>query len=128
MALENIGPSGLWNRFKDDWLVTRQASRLFVASTILALALTPVFLGMGVTANMPLWMRIPWGILGIVGPLAVFFLWIGMWRYWVRVDDSAVYAKRLWFLILLLGFWYGSCIYCYFVYLPQVMRTRRSAE
>jgi hypothetical protein len=128
MALENIGPSGLWNRFKDDWLITRQASSLFLASTILALALTPAFLGTGVTANVPLWMRIPWGILGIVGPLAVCFLWLGMWRYWVRIDDSAAYAKRLWFVILLLGFWYGSCLYCYFVYLPQVMRTRRNAE
>lgn len=126
MALENIGPSGLWNRFKDDWLITRQAARLFFVSTILVLALTPVFLGRVVTTNMPLWMRVPWGILGIVGPLALFFLWIGMWRYWVRVDDSKAYAKRLWFLILLLGFWYGSCLYCYFVYLPQVMRRSRS--
>ena len=112
--------------FKGEWLITRQAARLFFASTFLVLALTPVFLGRGVTADMPLWMRIPWGILGVVGPLAVFFLWIGMWRYWAVVDDSKVYGKRLWFLILLLGFWYGSCLYCYLVYLPQVMRGGRS--
>jgi hypothetical protein len=126
MTFENIGPSRLWNRFKDDWLATRQAARLFFASTILVLAMTPVFLGRVVTTNMPLWMRIPWGIFGMVGPIALFFLWIGMWRYWVRVDDSKAYAKRLWFLILLLGFWYGSCLYCYFVYLPQVIRSNRS--
>ena len=126
MTLQKIGPSGLWNMFKDDWLITRPAARLFLASTFLVLALTPVFLGRVVTTNMPLWMRIPWGILGVVGPFALFFLWIGMWRYWVRVDNSRVYSKRLWFLILLLGFWYGSCIYCYFVYLPQVMRASRS--
>ena len=123
MTLEKIGPMGLWNRFRDDWLITPQAAGLFFASTILVLALTPVFLGDVITANMPLWKRIPWSILGVVGPLALFFLWIGMWRYWARVDDSRAYAKRLWFLILLVGLWYGSCLYCYFVYLPQVMRT-----
>jgi hypothetical protein len=36
---------GVLNRFKDDWLVTRQAAKLFFASTICVLALTPVFLG-----------------------------------------------------------------------------------
>jgi hypothetical protein len=56
---------------------------------------------------------------------ALLFLWFGMWAYWVRLDDSKTYSKRLWFLVLLLGFWYGSCLYCYFVYFPQVIRRNR---
>ncbi len=126
MPLENIGPSGVWNSFKDDWLSTRQAARLFFASTIFVLALIPVSRGLVDPARMMLWMRVPLIIFAMVGTLALLFLWIGMWKYFARVDDSSGYAKRLWFLILLVGFWYGSCLYCYFVYLPQVMRRNRT--
>jgi hypothetical protein len=117
----------LWNRFKDDWLITRQAARLFVVSTLLVLALTPVFLGKIDTQTMPFWTRLPWGILGILGPIALFFLWFGMWRYWVRIDNSSVWIKRMWFVVLLVGFWWGSCLYCLLVYLPQVLRRSRVA-
>ena len=110
------------NWFKDEWLATHQAGRLFLVSTFLVLALTPVFLGRIDTSTMSFWTRLPWGILGILGPIALFFLWLGMWRYWVRLDNSKVWAKRAWFVILLFGFWWGSCVYCYFVYLPQVFR------
>ena len=122
MRLQNIGPSGVWNSFKDDWLISPQAARLFFASTIFVLALIPVARGMVDPARMMLWERIPLTIFAMVGTLAHLFLWIGMWKYFARVDGSKVYEKRLWFLILLFGFWYGSCLYCYFVYLPQVMR------
>jgi len=112
----------LWSRFKDEWLITRHAAKLFVVSTFLVLALTPVFLGKIDTKTMPFWTRLPWGILGVLGPIALFFLWFGMWRYWVRIDNSKVWIKRIWFLVLLVGFWWGSCLYCFFVYLPQVFR------
>jgi hypothetical protein len=125
MLFEDIGPSGVWRSFKEDWLITPRAARLFFASTIFVLALIPVFQGRVDPATLALWMRISLTIFGMVGTLALLFLWIGMWRYWARVDDSRVYAKRLWFLILLFGFWYGSCFYCYFVYLPQVTRRNR---
>jgi len=115
----------VWNWFKDDWLTTRQAARVFLVSTFLVLALTPVLLGKIDTKAMSLWARLPWGILGILGPIALFFLWFGMWRYWVRIDNASKWAKRMWFLVLLFGFWWGSCVYCYFVYLPQVFRRTR---
>jgi hypothetical protein len=35
----------IWTWFQDDWLITRQAAKLFVLSTVLVLALIPVFLG-----------------------------------------------------------------------------------
>jgi hypothetical protein len=112
----------IWTWFKDEWLITRQAAKLFFLSTLLVLALTPVFLGKIDTNTMSFWARLPWGILGILGPIALFFLWFGMWRYWVRIDRSGRWAKRMWFVVLLLGFWWGSCLYCFFAYLPQVSR------
>ena len=67
-----------------------------------------------------------WLITGGISALGMLFLWVGMWRYWILYDDSNVYAKRRWFLVLLVGFWYGSCLYYFFAYLPQVRRARRS--
>ena len=116
----------IWNWFKDEWLITRQAGKLFFTSALLVLAMTPVFLGRIDTAKMAFWERLSWGILGVIGPIGLFFLWFGMWRYWVRIDRSGPWAKRMWFVVLLIGFWWGSCPYCFFVYLPQVYRRVRS--
>ena len=117
----------IWNWFKDEWLVTRQAVKLFFLSTLLVFALTPVLLGKIDTSTMSFWARLPWGILGILGPIALFFLWFGMWRYWVRIDRSGRRAKRTLFVVQLLGFWWGSCLYCFFVYLPQIARREKNA-
>ena len=115
----------IWTWFKDDWLVTRQAAKLFLASTFLVLGLIPVFLGVVDTTRMSFWARLPWAILGVLAPVALFFLWFGVWRYWVRMDHSGAWPKRMWFVALLVGFWWASCAYCYFVYLPQVFRRSR---
>jgi len=56
----------IWTWFKDEWLITRQAAKLFFLSTLLVLALTPVFLGKIDTNTMSFWARLPWGILGIL--------------------------------------------------------------
>ena len=115
----------IWDWYKDEWLVGRQAARLFLVSALLVLAMTPVFLGKVNTAKMAFFERLPWGILGVLGPIALFFIWIGMWRYWVRIDPSGLWTKRMWFVLLLVGFWWGSCLYCFFVYLPQTYRRSR---
>ena len=57
-----------------------------------------------------------------IGLLGIFF---GMWRYWAKIDDSKKWIKRASFVLLLLGFWWGSAIYCFIVYLPQVRRRQR---
>ena len=111
----------IWTWFKDEWLVTRQAALLFLLSTFLVLGLIPLFLGVVDTTTMAFWARLPWGILWTLGPIALFFLWFGMWRYWVRIDHSSTRTKRMWFVILLVGFWWGSCLYCLFLYLLEVM-------
>ena len=110
---------------RNDWLISRLSTALFFVSAVLVIAMTPVFLGLD-TTKMTFWQRLPWGILGIVGPLGIIFLWLGMWRYWVRLDNSKVWIKRISFIVLLLGFWWGSCLYYFFAYLPQVIRRRRA--
>ncbi len=114
-----------WKGMADDWLMSSGVAKLFFASTFLVFALFPVLQGWIDLTKMAFWMRISWTILGVLGTCALLFLWFGMWVYWVRLDDSKKSSKRLWFLVLLFGFWYGSCVYCYFIYLPQVIRRRR---
>jgi hypothetical protein len=125
MRYDSWGPLKLFNRFKDDWIVTRQAAGLFLLSTILVIASAPIFEGHVDIEKMSLWARLPLTTLVIAGIVAIFFLWIGMWRYWVRIDESKAWMKKLSFVVLLLGFWYGSCVYCLAVYLPQVLRKER---
>jgi hypothetical protein len=116
----------IWTWYKDSWLVTRGAANLFLIATVAVIALTVLLLfGKTDTNAMSLAARLPVALLGVVGPLALFFLWFGMWRYWVRLDRSSAWTKRFWFLVLLVGFWWGSCLYCCFVYTPQVLRRTR---
>jgi uncharacterized BrkB/YihY/UPF0761 family membrane protein len=127
MRLERRGifwfPSS-WLR--DDWLISQTVALLFLLSTGLVVLSTPVFLGRLDTATMSFWQRLPWGILGIAGPPGILFLWLGMWRYWFRHDESKPSVKRFWFVVLLIGFWFASCVYCFFVYLPQVIQRRKA--
>jgi hypothetical protein len=118
---------GLGDRFSDDWIVTPQAAKLFLLCCVCVLMLTPIFFGLVNVDQMSYWARLPWGILGIVGAVAIFFLWIGMWRYWARLDRSNLWIKRASFVVLLFGFWYGAIIYCALVYFPQVRRNWRPA-
>lgn len=39
---------------------------------------------------------------------------------WMRLDKSKALRKRIWFVILLIGFEYGSVLYYFCVYRPQV--------
>lgn len=110
----------------DDWIKSPRAAKLFLASTFLVLALVPWFEGwIAPATKMALWLRIFWAIFGTVGATGLSFLFYGMWWYWVRLDESKKLLKGMRFLILLFGFWFGSCVYCYFVYLPQVIRRNR---
>lgn len=110
----------------DDWLISPIASKAFLFCTICVVALTPFFMGSIDTTKMTFWQRLPWGTLGLVGGPAIIFLWFGMWRYWMRVDHSNALSKRAWFLVLLLGFWWGSALYNLCVYLPQTIRRKRN--
>jgi hypothetical protein len=98
-----------------------RADRLvvFAIASILIVPFTLLVAKFGDPSRMTAWKRIPLGLIFFVGPILILFLWLGMWLYWARVDASRVAVKRFWFVILLLGFWYGSAAYCLAVYLPQ---------
>lgn len=64
------------------------------------------------------------GMIGAAGGVTIYYT---MWFYWREMDASKPGKKRLWFFVLLLGLWYGSCMYFYFVYRPQVAALRKEA-
>jgi hypothetical protein len=121
MRFDQIGPFAFLDSFRDDWIVSRQAARLFLVSVPFILALTPFLFGWVNFTRMTIWMQIAGGVVGVTGPIASFFLWLGMWRYWMRLDRSKALRKRMWFVILLIGFEYGSVLYYFCVYRPQVI-------
>ena len=114
-----------WKRLFDNWLLTSQAAKLLLASTILVLGMTPIFQGKVDPAGVSLGIRVFWTLFGVFGTLALLLLWLAMWRYWAIFNKSRSYEKWLWFLVMLIGFWYGSCLYCYVVYLPQIVQQRK---
>lgn len=126
MRLDEIGPLRFFRRFTDEWLVSRQAATLFLVSVPFILALTPFLLGWVTVTNPTIWMNVLGAIIGVAGPIALFFLWLGMWRYWMRLDDSTVVAKRIWFAVLLVGLCYGSILYFFLVYRPQLIARAKS--
>jgi hypothetical protein len=127
MPLQRVGPFFLPSSLlRKDWLISRLTAKLFFVSALLVMALTAAFAWPIDTGKMSIWYRIPDALLGVLGPLGLFFLWFGMWRYWVIVDNSRRWVKRLWFLVLLFGFWWASVLYYFAVYLPQVLSRTES--
>lgn len=111
--------------FRDN-LITRGYITAFLLSSIAVVACTILLLTLGVPLRMPLWLRIPYTCLGMLAAIGACEIWFGMWSYWERFDASGVWTKRLWFLVLLFGFWFGSILYFFAVYIPQVLPRMRS--
>ena len=110
----------IWNRFTDEWLVRPQARIAVGTGAVLCLLLSVSFLGVsGPTATMSFGERLYLTVVACLGTLGALFLWLGMWRYWVRLDKSRRQHRRLWFIVLLAGCWYGSMLYFVLAYLPQ---------
>lgn len=109
--------SFIFRRVSDEWLVSRTASILFSVSCVSLLVVTPIWFGSAKIPDTTLWGNILLGILGVAGAFGLFFLWGGMWHYWLRVDASTQGVKRLWFFVLLIGLWYGSVLYFLLKYL-----------
>jgi hypothetical protein len=120
MRLEKLWLPTAW--VEDDWLFSPIASKLFFLATLCVVALTLEY-NLDIT-RAPQWQKQLWDVAGIIEAVGVLSLWLGMWRYWSRVDDSKRRIKRLWFFVLLIGFWWGSALYYFFQYLPQTWRRR----
>jgi hypothetical protein len=114
-------------KISDEWLTSGTASRLFAFSVIVTLAATAVLLIFEVRDTSVL-SRIFWGVCGVLFPLSIFFLWGGMWRYWMTGQPSSHVARRIWFIFLLFGMWYGAVLYYAFVYLPATRKHNEHLE
>jgi hypothetical protein len=122
------GPWSVWNRFDDEWMQTRRAVNLFLTGSAFVVALTVIWFSHLDIASMRFLFRLPLTLVAMLGVLSGFFVWFGMWRYWARLDYSTKWAKRLSFAVLLLGVWWGACVYCLAVYVPQVTRKETFAR
>jgi hypothetical protein len=114
--------SFIWRKIDDEWLVSRSASAFFALSSLVIVGMTVViFADVDTQAPGSLGNAL-FGVGGVFAAVGVFFLWGGMWRYWIRCDTTSLTARRVWFFALAVGLWYGAILYYALVYLP---RTRR---
>ena len=120
-----FGPFVVFSNFIEVWLVKPLTARLLFVSAILVVAITPLLFGLINVNSMAWWGRLLWSLVGVLGTVSLFLIWPGMWIYWSKLDPSGVWSKRAWFLILLLGFWFGSAAYYFSVYLPQALQRER---
>ncbi len=65
-------------------------------------------------------------LLGAAVAAGGFSLLVGMWFFWVKCDASLRWQRRVWFVILLFGFFYGAVLYYLVVYLPEVKKALSS--
>lgn len=109
-----------WRHVGRQWFLSGRASVAFGASAAMIIAMTAVFFAdVPIRDTGPL-SELLWGAFGVLSGLSVLFLWTGMWHYWRVLDYSNPVWRRLWFVALTLGFWYGAVLYYVFVYLKKV--------
>jgi hypothetical protein len=112
-----------WRNAIDTFIVSRAAVKLFLVGTLCVIALTSLrFRPWPDLSQMPFPYKLISGILGLIVALGVNFLFFGMWRYWYRFDDSPKAIKFASFALMLGGFFWGSTIYYFIFYLPQIRR------
>ena len=124
----SLDPFGLLSSFDEEWFVSRQAGVIFFLSAVSSIAVMALLVGLVHPSGMSPAAKFPWIVFSVAGPAGLLVLYFGMWWYWIRFDDSGAWAKRLWFLILLVGPWFGGILYCFFVYLPQVYRKENTVR
>jgi hypothetical protein len=111
----------------DDWLLSKRAARYFVFCIVATAALTLyMYTGNYAVRSADLHGYVRWTVeiavdaLVVVGVIGELTLWLGMWRYWVRLDNSDSRTKKIWFVVLLFGLWFGGIVYCLAVYQRQL--------
>ena len=119
--------SFFWRRISDEWLVSRIASILFATSAVLVLAITPFVFGYVDFPDQSVFVSVSAGALGVFGGLSIFYLWGGMWRFWIDCDQSRRIFRKVSFLLLLFGLCYGAIVYYLLVYLPAVRKYSHQA-
>jgi hypothetical protein len=115
-----------------DWpriLFTRRAAILLgLAAALSGCGLAIIHSDVNIEALDPL-ERDVLSIAGAVGAFGIVFLFVCMGFFWFRCDISTRLSRTVWFVLLLLGWAYGSQIMYYaLVYLPAVIKRLRIPE
>ena len=112
--------SFIWNRIRQGWLLTRTAALAFAGFAVVVIAMSYfIFFVQMDREKAGLFSQIVLGSAGVLGSFGFFFLWGGMWKFWMDHDSHSRPIRRIWFAILLLGVCYGAILYYLFVYLGQ---------
>jgi len=118
-----------WRNGVDDLIVSRVALRFFLSGVVCVVAITVFhFLPIPERSEMSFQYKFFLGMFGIVAAITVNFLYWGMWRYWYKFDESDKWIKRAAFALMLLGFFWGSAVYYFTFYIPQVQRKQKSKQ
>jgi hypothetical protein len=124
MAIENRTLNDwLWSRVGERWFATPRAVQIFSWAFLASVGAT---IGVGLPDfsekidSMPgslyLFVHTLYVLFAAVLPFGAIFLFLGMFRYWSRLDDSPKSVRTKWFWVLLLGTWLGACFYFVYVY------------
>lgn len=117
--------SFIWRRISDEWLMSKTASVLFaICSSVIALVTAALLSGFFLAEDSPAG-KLLWAIAGSSCGIGIFFLWGGMWRHWMKGKPQNRVARRIWFVIMIVGVWYGAIFYYIFVYLPSARTSDR---
>ena len=113
------------------WLYSEKAFKLFqycasimvVLGIFMAFMSTPWFWRLDAIPRADLPLRILGGALGVLGGPAALVIWFGMTACCMRDRTSSIGDKVLWFIVFFATAWFGSAVYFFSVYRPQVRRT-----
>jgi len=119
--------SFIWRRISDEWLVSKAASVCFAVASLIITAITVVSFPDTPIQDIGVISRTLWGIFGALAAVSIFFLWGGMWRYWIDCDPTSRMSRRVWFAILIVGLWYGAILYYVCVFLPTTRKKDRES-
>jgi membrane protease YdiL (CAAX protease family) len=117
--------SFIWRRISDEWLMSKAASVLFAISSGVIALVTAALLSGVLLAEDSSAGKLLWAIAGSSCGIGIFFLWGGMWRYWMKGKPPNRVARRIWFVLMVVGVWYGAVLYYIFVYLPSARKSDR---
>jgi len=133
-----MGTKWLWKHISDEWFYTRSAVWVFSISATLVVLCTvfggslefvPNSVQLFLTkeaSNPSLMVQLGFALVAIPLVIAYLVVLVGMFRFWVVCDHSSRMARRIWFVVMivgmLFGFSLGTALYCFAVYLPQVLK------
>jgi hypothetical protein len=114
--------SFIWKWISEDWLLSRAASVMFALAAGIILGMNCVWFGYIHVSETGAIQNVFLGVAGSLCALSIFFLWGGMWSYWLRCDTSRRIVRRVTFVLLVVGIWYGAIFYYLVIYLPGVRK------